>query len=397
MKIINKSQNPEAWEQWDWVWHFSAYSFLILHIIIVYSSEPRITNFSFFLVLSILLGLWYIPFVNISTLRIWEDPKRGVLYLVPGWLIWGGLISLTPDSLLLIGIFFPLVFSRFPIRWATGLTIFQTLGVYFLYIMVYPTEQWFLILTFILGLLIISTIMGAFISSIIKQSTERQRLIDELTKSRANLMRVEREAGRLNERQRLARDIHDTLAQHFTSIIMHLAAVKHSNPESVQSEVQQAEDVAREGLDEIRRIVWDMQPEQIEKASLIEAVEELAARWSAENSVQVKMAVTGTPRSLTSSAETALLRISQEAMHNINKYAQAKNVNITFSFMEDIFVMDIADDGLGFEPSNIKNGFGMKTMRDRAEELSGSFTIESERGAGTAIAVSIPIAEENDD
>jgi signal transduction histidine kinase len=239
--------------------------------------------------------------------------------------------------------------------------------------------------------------MGAFISSIIKQSTDRQRLIDELTRSRANLMRVEREAGRLYERQRLARDIHDTLAQHFTSIIMHLAAAKHSNPESVQSEVQQAEESAREGLDEIRRIVWDMQPEQIEKASLIEAVEELAARWSAENGVQVRMKVTGTPRSLTSSAETALLRISQEAMHNIHKHAQAKNVNITFSFMEDIFVMDIADDGQGFDRSKTSDGFGLKTMRDRIEELSGILTIESERGEGTAIAVSLPILEKNDD
>lgn len=393
---MQKSKNPEVWEQWDWVWHFSAYGLLILNIIFVYNSDPRIINFSFFLVLSALLGLWYIPFLNISTLGIWDNPKRGALYLVPGWGIWGGLISLTADSLLLIGIFFPLVFSRFPIRWATGITIFQTLALYFLYIMLYPTEHWFLILMIILGLLTISTIIGAFISSIIKQSTDRQRLIDDLTQSRANLMRVEREAGRLNERQRLARDIHDTLAQHFTSIIMHLAAAKHSNFGTVQTQVQQAEESAREGLDEIRRIVWDMQPEQIEKASLIEAVEELAARWSAENSVQVKMKVTGTPRSLTSSAETALLRISQEAMHNINKHAQAKKVNITFSYMEDLFVMDIADDGLGFEPSKIKNGFGMKTMRDRAEELSGTLTIESEQGIGTAIAVSIPISEEND-
>ncbi|HET9432664.1 MAG TPA: sensor histidine kinase, partial [Chitinophagaceae bacterium] len=334
---------------------------------------------------------------NISTLRIWDNPKRGALYLVPGWAIWAGLISLTNQSLMLIGIFLPLVFSRFPILWATGITFFQTLGLYFLYIMLYPTEHWLLILMIILGLLIISTIIGAFISSIIIQSTDRQRLIDDLTRSRANLMRVEREAGRLNERQRLARDIHDTLAQHFTSIIMHLAAAKHSNFETVQTQVQQAEGAAREGLDEIRRIVWDMRPEQIEKASLIEAVEELAARWSAENSVQVKMKVTGTPRSLTSSAETALLRISQEAMHNINKHAQAKKVNITFSYMEDLFVMDIADDGLGFEPSKIKNGFGMKTMRDRAEELSGILTIESEQGIGTAIAVSIPISEENED
>jgi signal transduction histidine kinase len=394
---LQRSKNPEVWEQWDWVWHFSAYGLLILNIIFVYNSDPRIINFSFFLVLSALLGLWYIPFVNMSTLRIWDNPKRGALYLVPGWAIWAGLISLTNQSLMLIGIFLPLVFSRFPILWATGITFFQTLGLYFLYIMLYPTEHWLSLLLIILGLLIISTIIGAFISSIIIQSTDRQRLIDDLTRSRANLMRVEREAGRLTERQRLARDIHDTLAQHFTSIIMHLAAAKHSNFGTVQTQVQQAEDSAREGLDEIRRIVWDMQPEQIEKASLIEAVEELAARWSAENSVQVKMKVTGIPRSLTSSAETALLRISQEAMHNINKHAQAKNVNITFSFMEDIFVMDIADDGLGFDPSKTSDGFGLKTMRDRIEELNGILTIESERGRGTAIAASLPISENNDD
>ena len=197
MMKIQKSINPEAWEQWDWVWHVSAYGLLILNIIFVYSSEPGITNFSFFLLLCVLLGLWYIPFLNISTLRIWDNPKRGALYLVPGWAIWAGLISLTADSLLLIGIFFPLVFSRFPILWATGITFFQTLGLYFLYIMLYPTEHWFLILMIILGLLIISTIIGAFISSIIKQSIDRQRLIDELTQSRANLMKVEREAGRL--------------------------------------------------------------------------------------------------------------------------------------------------------------------------------------------------------
>jgi signal transduction histidine kinase len=298
---------------------------------------------------------------------------------------------------MLVWIFLPLVFSRFPILWATGITFFQTLGLYFLYIMLYPTEHWLLILMIILALLIISTIIGAFISSIIIQSTDRQRLIDDLTQSRANLMKVEREAGRLTERQRLARDIHDTLAQHFTSIIMHLSAAKHGSPEAVQSEVEQAEDAAREGLGEIRRIVRDMQPEQIEKASLVEAVEELAARWSAENRVLVKMKVTGTPRALTSSAETALLRISPEAMHNINKHAQAKNVTITFSFMEDIFVMDIADDGLGFDPSKTSNGFGLKTMRDRIEELSGILTIESGRGGGTAIAASLPILENSDD
>ena len=160
-------------------------------------------------------------------------------------------MSLTNQSLMLIGFFLPVVIQPLPHPLGNRDHSFSNPGFYLLYIMIYPTENWFLILMIILGLLIISTIMGAFISSIIVQSSERQRLIDELTRSRANLMRVEREAGRLNERQRLARDIHDLLAQHFTSIIMHLSATKHSNFGTVQTQLQQAEDAAREGLDEI--------------------------------------------------------------------------------------------------------------------------------------------------
>jgi hypothetical protein len=80
------NEKSTVWRRlsWDWVWHLSAYSLLILNTIVVYNSEPKITNFSFFLMLSAVLGLWYIPFLNISTLRIWANPKRGVLYLIPG-------------------------------------------------------------------------------------------------------------------------------------------------------------------------------------------------------------------------------------------------------------------------------------------------------------------------
>jgi signal transduction histidine kinase len=392
---IQKSKNSEMWEQWDWVWHVSAYGLLLLNIILVYNSESRITNFSFLLILSALLGLWYIPFLNISTLRIWDHPKRGALYLVPGWVIWGGLISLTADSLLLMGMFLPVVFSRFPIRWATGIIIFQTLGLYVLYIMLFPTGRWFpILIMIILGPLVISTIIGAFITSIIKQSEDRQRLIDDLTLSRANLMKAEREAGRLMERQRLARDIHDTLAQHFTSIIMHLAAARLSEPANLQTHIQQAEQAAREGLDEARHMIWDKKREQLEGASLVENIEGSAARWSVENSVHVDMAVTGTPQHLDPSMDLALLRIAQEALHNIKKHARAQNVNITLSYMPDVLALDVADDGMGFDAARLKGrGFGLTSMRERAEELGGELTIESEPGKGTKIAVLIPIPE----
>jgi signal transduction histidine kinase len=207
-------------------------------------------------------------------------------------------------------------------------------------------------------------------------------------------MKVEREAGRLTERQRLARDIHDTLAQHFTSIIMHLTAARLSEPTNLQTHIQQAEQTAREGLDEARRIIWDKRPEQLEDASLVENIEGAAARWSVENSVNVDMAVTGQPQRLDPSVDFALLRISQEALHNIKKHAHAQNVNITLSYMPDALALDVADDGIGFDAARLnKRGFGLTSMRERAEELGGELTIESEPGKGTKIAVLIPIPE----
>jgi signal transduction histidine kinase len=197
----------------------------------------------------------------------------------------------------------------------------------------------------------------------------------------------------LAERQRLFREIHDTLAQQFTSIIMHLAAAQINAPNTMQVHVQQAEQTAREGLDEARRIIWDVRPEFLENASLVESIERVAARWSVESAIEVAVAVTGTPCSLASPVEVALLRISQEALNNIKKHSHARHVNLTLSYMSDRLALDVADDGQGFDPAQRGRGFGLKSMRERAEELGGELSIESEQGKGTKIAVTIPILE----
>ncbi len=339
------------------------------------------------------MALWYVPFIATPIMHWRNTPRRGVLYFLLGWALWGGLLALNARSLLLAAMFYPLIFTRFPVRWAIAVAFSQTLSSYLLYVLFYPTENWFITLVIVLGVLVAATLIGVFIASLIKQSVDRQRLLDEFTQTRASLLKVEREASVLAERQRLAREIHDTLAQQFTSIIMHLAAARLGDPASIQARVQQAEQAAREGLDQARRMIWDMRPEQLEHASLVESIEGLAARWSVENAVNVAVAVTGVPLPLDSSIDVALLRISQEALHNIKKHAQAQNVNITLSYMPDVLVLDVADDGRGFEPAPNGRGFGLKSMRERAEELGGELSIESEPGKGTKIAVLVPISE----
>lgn len=387
------SPKREVWEQWDWVWHISAYTFLGLNIVLVLGNTPPISRPLLFLALSALLALWYLPFVATPITSWWNTPRHGVLYFLLGWALWGGLLALDDCCLLLAGMFYPVIFTRFPIRWAITVAVSQTLGLYLLFVLLYTPENWLIALLIALGLMIAAILIGVFVAAVIRQSEERQRLLDEFIQTRARLLKAEREVGVLAERQRLAREIHDTLAQQFTSIIMHLSAARLGDPATIQLRMQQAEQSARAGLNEARRIVWDMRPEQLEHASLVEGLEGVVARWSVENAVKVAVAVTGNPHPLNAAIDVALLRISQEALHNIRKHARAQNVNITLSYMPDMLALDVVDDGQGFDAVQDGYGFGLKSMRERAEELGGSLTIESEPGQGTKIAVSIPVLE----
>ena len=388
------SSNREVWEQWDWVWHLTGYAALAISVLIALRDGQLGDFLPLFLTLSVLVASWYLPFVAIPIMRWWDAPRRGLLYFLVGFALWGGLVALNVESLMLAAMYNPMIFTRFPIRWAIGITVSLTVSFLLLYLLLYPSENWSIIVVIILVLLFIAALIGYFISALIGQSMERQRLLDELTQTRASLLKAEREAGVLAERQRLARDIHDTLAQQFTSVIMHLSAARLGDSTAIQTHLQQVEQAAREGLDESRRIIWDMRPEQLEDATLVESIKNVAARWSAENRVRVETAVTGSPHLLDESVETALLRITQEALHNVKKHAKARDVNITLSYMPDLLALDIADNGKGFSTSRNGRGFGLNTMREREEELGGTLTIESELGKGTTVAVSLPIAEE---
>ncbi|MEM8860197.1 MAG: sensor histidine kinase [Chloroflexota bacterium] len=381
----------EVWEQWDWVWHLSGYAALAITVVNALRGGQLGDSLPLFLMLSAVVAIWYIPFVATPVTRWWAAPRRSFAYFIVGFALWGGLVALSVGLLGLAAMYIPMIFTRFPIRWSIGVMLFLAVSFLPLYLFLYPSENWLAIVIRVLVLMTVAILIGYFISALIRQSMERQRLLDELTQTRASLLKAEREAAVLAERQRLSRDIHDTLAQQFTSIIMHMSAARLGDTADIQSHLQQVEQAAREGLDESRRIIWDMRPEQLEDASLVESLESVAARWSAENKVRVKTAVTGTPHPLDDMTEAALLRITQEALHNIKKHAKAQDVNMTLSYMPDLLALDIADNGKGFNTAQNSRGFGLKTMRERAEELGATLTIESELGKGTAVAVSVPI------
>ncbi|MEU6248522.1 sensor histidine kinase [Glycomyces sp. NPDC047010] len=230
-----------------------------------------------------------------------------------------------------------------------------------------------------------------------ERSAERKRTVDRLEAAlaenaglHAQLLVQAREAGIMDERQRIAAEIHDTLAQGFTGIIAQLEAVQ--GPADWAERSGKAMLLARGGLAEARRTVHAVVPAQLEAAALHEALEAVAEAWSELHGVPVECAATGTVRPLHPEVEAALLRVAQESLANAAKYARAGRVAVTLSYIDEVVALDVLDDGAGFDPARVAEagGFGLTSMRRRVERLGGGFVIESAPGEGTAVSATLP-------
>jgi signal transduction histidine kinase len=245
------------------------------------------------------------------------------------------------------------------------------------------------------------------------QANQRlEEMMAENTGLQAQLLTQAREAGAGDERQRMAREIHDTLAQGLTGIITQLQAAEQASkdPARWRRHVTAATSLARESLGEARRSVHALRPEPLETARLSEALADVAGRWSALHGIEARVTTTGSARPLPPDAELALLRTAQEALANVAKHAQASRVGLTLSYMDHEVALDVRDDGRGFDPAQDGDrsvngtadsggaagggGFGLIAMRQRIEGLKGTLQVESESGGGTAISACVPAAPE---
>lgn len=241
--------------------------------------------------------------------------------------------------------------------------------------------------------------VAGYMGTLSRQNEERQRLIEQLRAAQSELAAAERQAGVLAERQRLARDIHDTLTQGFASMVMLLEAADASlaATQPAARHVAAALRSARDNLAESRRVVWALRPELLGDGQLPEATRELLTRLEDETGVRTELIVTGAPRHLDQDAETSLLRLIQEALANVRKHATAARVSATISYIDDVTVVDIQDNGVGFDVDavagrNGSGGLGLQAMRERAAELGGRLTVESSPGDGTTVVVELPAA-----
>jgi signal transduction histidine kinase len=228
--------------------------------------------------------------------------------------------------------------------------------------------------------------LGFWNIRVIEQSVERGRLIEELEASRAEVARLSHEAGVSAERARLAGEIHDTLAQGFTSIITLLQA---ADPQLRDERVALAVRTAKENLAEARALVSDLSPVALAAGSLLDSVRRAAARFSEESGVPATVRITGTERPLPTSAEVVLLRATQEALTNVRRHAGAGSAQVLLAFGAETVRLTVRDDGRGFTPGEA-DGFGLNGMRARAEQVNGTLTVAGKPDDGTTIELEIP-------
>jgi len=258
----------------------------------------------------------------------------------------------------------------------------------------------------------VAAIATAVFVTMERQSARQRALIDDLVRTRRVLAATERREGMLAERERLAREIHDTVAQGLSSQRMLLQAADllwETDPDTARSHIRTAASVAEHNLAEARRFVHDLTPADLASgAGLRDALAALAERET-DAALTVRLYTEGTPAApLPALVESALLRIAQGALANVREHAAATTATITLTCLDDQIVLDVADDGRGFVPGTAGasgtpgapgapvrgrdiRGHGLPAIRARLRQLGGTLTIESAPGEGTVLSAAIPL------
>jgi PAS domain S-box-containing protein len=222
-------------------------------------------------------------------------------------------------------------------------------------------------------------------------------LITDISEQHEAALRERKQAEKasvLNERNRMAREIHDTLAQAFTGVLVHMGTISRlviTKPEAVQTHIDIVRSLARNGLIEARRSVAALRPQSLEDGDLWTALEQFVATMQSSAEARLTCEVIGTPYIMPPGTENNLLRIGQEAFTNAIKYAQANEIGVELVYEPTSCCLRIRDNGRGFEANNttLSRGFGLLGMTERAEHIGAQLSIESQLGQGTEVIVSV--------
>ncbi|WOQ69123.1 sensor histidine kinase [Microbacterium limosum] len=246
----------------------------------------------------------------------------------------------------------------------------------------------------------VALLIGLGYQTLAREAQQREALMRELLATQGQLAATEHESGVLAERARLAREIHDTVAQGLSSIQMLLYAAEQADPERPGAEhIRLARDTAASNLADARRFIRELTPPDLDDRGLGGALRRLADSQWAPQGLHVNVRVSDTLE-LPMHVQTALLRIAQGAIANVIQHAHATTATITLAADHEQLQFTIADDGKGFdpnmaafEPRGRSDSFGLQATRERAEQLGGSLTLDTHPGEGTQLTIELTLEQ----
>jgi signal transduction histidine kinase len=394
-------QAENVWDQPGWMrlWDGLFYATLAIPTALTLASGGGRAEQAVTVGLAAAFAVWYWLMLAAHPDR-WNRLGPALVYLAGAGVLFLLLVRRDDRYLILVYSLYPQVFGLLPGRWGY-------LGAAVVTLLPYADAERLAALADepagllnVLGIVLLAMLVGLFLQAIAAQSERRREVIAELQRARAEnaeLLAKVREAAVLGERQRLAREIHDTLAQGLTGIVTQLEAAEEAlehRTDAARGHLDAARRLARDSLGEARRSVQALRPRPLEEGRLVDALASVADGWTRDSGVATTVTTVGEARPLPSETEVTLLRVAQEALTNAGRHAGASAVALTLSYTDGTVSLDVTDDGVGFDAAVPRpdgpGGFGLTAMRERVAGLQGSLDVESGPGQGTTIVATLP-------
>jgi signal transduction histidine kinase len=323
-----------------------------------------------------------------------EFDWRTLLFLATVIGLWVVALSSSSVAVAAVPAIYPLVFASLPLPAALVVTTLVNFAPLSLALLFYGTHwpDLPLAIAFTLIGIIAAPVIGITIMTSIKQRKKLAALVAELAATRAESARLSREAGAATERERLAREIHDTLAQGFTSIVALAQAVEpelETDTAAAKRHIELIRRTARENLAEARAMVAELTPTALHEGSLPAAIQRQCDRLAAESGIEATMRIDGELPPLGMATDVVLLRATQEAFANIRKHSQARTVTVALTPVECGVRLSVADNGIGIADEH-NDGFGLRGMKVRAKQVGGTMAVTPTPGGGTTVTVEVP-------
>ena len=328
-----------------------------------------------------------------------RDPLAGLVYTAVAWGLMIVLMSLdgTGTAWVLTFGLFPQTWAILPRNKAAVTVVLAVVGIGIARLLQGPRtgDDAIGIAISTVIMLVLSLTLGLFIHRIIREADTRARTIDELHRTQDELAAAERAQGIAGERERISREIHDTLAQGFTSVVTLARATElaldRGDLDAVRERLRLIEQTAADNLSEARLIVAELTPGHLQSRTLSEALQRLVDAVSAESGMAGSLRVDGEPVVLSANSEVVLLRTAQEGLSNVRRHSGASAFEVFLTYAADGPVaLVVTDDGVGFDPAAGARGYGLDGATARATEVGGRFDVDSAPGAGSRLRVEVP-------